>query len=252
MTGTLARLALAVVLSGPTVSALAPPPAQAAVPRAPSSTCQSLQHLGAGTVERGPFTANAELFGVDFTLPSGAAQGPTTWYLLRLHVRVVLGKGDAGNAMVSAHTNGRAAAQIDLRPSAGGLEWSTVSAAEPARKERSATREAELTMTNFLQRTGVQGGRNRLTFHVEVYDGAVVESVRVYGDTCVESTTRSPELIEVSSRYAPTPARVGEEFTVYVRIRNVGTGRSARYGSRRARPTGGSSRSARRPGYGPT
>ncbi|HET6706444.1 hypothetical protein, partial [Amycolatopsis sp.] len=174
--------------------------------------------------ERGPFTATVpEVAAVDFTLPAGAAQGPATWYLFHLHTGVDFAAGSAGTAVVSAAVNGRTAAQVQLTSSGTDVEWSTVSAAEPARVEKVPGRSAEVTMTNYPQQAGIRGGRNRLTFTVEVADGAVVERVRFFGDTCLEPTTRSPESLEVSSRYAPAAVRAGEEFTVFVRVRNAGT-----------------------------
>ena len=207
------------------VASLMPVPGLA-VARAPADggACQSLARLGAGTVERGPITTTVpELFGVDFTLPADAAQGPSTWYLFHLHVGVDFAAGSTGTAVVSAATNGRTVAQVQLTSSGTEVEWSTVSAAEPARVEKVSGRSAEVTMTNFPQQAGVRGGLNRLTFTVEVADGAVVERARFFDDTCVEPTTRSPESLEVSSRYAPTAVRAGKEFTVFVRVRNAGT-----------------------------
>jgi hypothetical protein len=213
--------ALAVLLSVASLTA-APGPATAREPsRGP---CQSLDLLGAGTVERGPFTVTVpDVLGVDFTLPDGAAQGPSTWYLFHLHTAVDFAAGSAGTAVVSAATNGRTLAQVQLESSGTEVEWSTVSAAEPARAETVPGRSAEVTMTNFPQRTGIRGGQNRLTFTVEVADGAVVERVRFFGDTCLEPTGRSPEWLEISSRYAPASVSAGQEFIVFVRVRNAGT-----------------------------
>jgi uncharacterized repeat protein (TIGR01451 family) len=222
MTRALVRLATVALLSVASLTAVPGPAVARAL--ADGGTCQSLAQLGAGTVERGPITATIpEVFGVDVTLPAGAAQGPSTWYLFRLHIGVDFAAGSTGTAVVSAATNGRTVAQVQLTSSGTEVEWSTVSAAEPARVEKVPGRSAEVTMTNYPQRAGVQGGRNRLTFTVEVADGAVVERVRFFGDTCIEPTTRSPESLEVSSRYAPTAVRAGEELTLFVRVRNAGT-----------------------------
>jgi hypothetical protein len=222
MTRVLVRLVIVALLGVATLAAV-PGPAAARAP-AGSGPCQSLARLGTGTVERGPFTATVpEVFGVDFTLPAGAAQGPSTWYLFHLHIGVDFAAGSTGTAVVSAATNGRTVAQVQLTSSGTEVEWSTVSAAEPARVEKVPGRSAEVTMTNFPQQRGIRGGRNQLTFTVEVADGAVVERARFFGDTCIEPTTRSPESLEVSSRYAPTALHAGEEFTVFVRIRNAGT-----------------------------
>jgi hypothetical protein len=191
----------------------------------PSGQCTTLRDLGAPTIVRtAPIASSLDLGGVTFTLPRDATQGPKLWYLLRLHVSVKLAAdAAAGSAIMSAATNGRTAAQIELKPSGAGLEWTTVSAAEPARRERETGRTADIRLTNFLQKQGVHGGPNTLTFHVEVHDGAVVAAVHVLEDTCLEATTRTPETLEVQTRHDPADIRAGDEFTVQARVRNTGT-----------------------------
>ncbi|HYN93756.1 MAG TPA: hypothetical protein VES42_07885, partial [Pilimelia sp.] len=186
--------------------------------------CVSLRDLGVAGIDRSRPAAGT-LGRVTVTLPAGATQGPSTWYVIRLHARVSLAAGSTGTAVVSAATNDRTAAQIQFVPvAAGGMEWNAVSAAEPARRVRTATRSADVRFSNFLQKTGVRGGANTLTFGLETFDGGRVDRVQIFGDSCIGSTRRSPETLQVQAQINPPTVRTGADFTIRVRVRNAGSG----------------------------
>lgn len=217
-----AAAAAVLVLSAPVAPAEARP--VGSLDPAGSAGCVPIARLGLpNLLWTAPITGATRLGRVDFPLPATATQGPATWYLIQLHARVTLADEATGTAIVSAATNGRTAAQIEFTPTAAGMEWSTVSAAEPARREQAARRTAEIRFANYLQRTGVRGGGNTLTFDAEVAPGGRITSVEIFGDTCLETTTVSPEGLDARAGVLTSPIRAGGGFAIRVEVHNTGT-----------------------------
>ncbi|MFI6599621.1 hypothetical protein ACIBHX_25495 [Nonomuraea sp. NPDC050536] len=158
-----------------------------------------------------------------FQLPSTAAQGPATWYLVRLHVAAVVSVRAGGGATVSAATNGRTAAMVEFTPTGQGVDWQTVSIAEQGRHGHAADGHADVLMSNYLQVKGVTGGLNTLTVDADVWGGARVERLRVLPDTCVEQTGTSPETLQAKAGLEPETPESGADFNVNVLVRNAGT-----------------------------
>lgn len=70
---------------------------------------------------------------LSFDFPEDAAQGPRIWYVLHLHFEVVMAPDSDGVALVSAATNERTAAQIEVETHPG--QPLTYSAIGPDRRE---------------------------------------------------------------------------------------------------------------------
>lgn len=93
----------------------------------------TLARLGSGSVAV-PVEGEQERVTLGYRLADGAAQGPSTWYLIQLHFAVTIGE-DSGDGLlyVSASTNDRAAAQVKFAVAADGgrltTTWSSVSLA---------------------------------------------------------------------------------------------------------------------------
>ncbi len=211
-----ALLALATGLGGSVHVARAPTPSA-------QPDCVSLREMGVDGVTTGQVAGDGEVGRAEFQLPTGAGQGPKRWYLVHLHARVTVG-GSGGTAILTAAANGKTGAQIQFRPAGSGVDWSTVSASEPPRQERSSTRTVEFRFANFLPLDSVHGGTNRLTFGAELFDGATFDGIQLFGDTCLETTDRSPEMLRAETQLRPETVHVGDSFTLRVRVRNVGSG----------------------------
>jgi hypothetical protein len=189
------------------------------------------------------FTASARATqGVDvpFRLPPGARQGPRTWYLVRLHLRVAIAprSGD-GRIYVYGYTNGKACAQIrfDTRRTAAGLRVrsSELGLVSGARERTTSSLVHELTFRNFLLLGGVKAGTNVLTIEVAQREGARVESVRVFANSGIERSSYGPASIALEPLLETDEPQAGKSFRVGFRVRNPSR-RAATNGAVRAEP----------------
>jgi hypothetical protein len=205
-------------LTAPTPDALAAPTPVAAIDQ-----CVTLAQLGVRPVEATHLTRTTVIRQFSITFPAGATEGPTDWFLIRFHVRVIRPSDSVGTALITAETDGMTDAQIEYNMTPAGVDWSTVSAAEPTQKVHTASRAIDTDMTNYLQTAGVRGGSNTAAFRVELDNGAELDDVRILGDTCIERTTLTPETLKVDTLTAPRTTARGGDVTLTVHVRNVGT-----------------------------
>jgi hypothetical protein len=163
-----------------------------------------------------------------FRLPAGASQGPDDWYLVRLHLRVVLAADSgAGTIDISATTDSAACALIELRVArAGGhptIAWTSVGIVDGARTGRSPSGTVALRYANYLQASGVKAGSNELDFQIGQHGAARVSAVRFYDDSGIEFTPLGPANVQLTADRASTaPVHVGERFVVRVGVHNRG------------------------------
>jgi hypothetical protein len=110
---------------------------------------------------------------IAYVLPSGAKQGPKSWYQIRLHARVTFGQG-TGNAYVFASHNGYVSALIEYDMQKSGssrrIIRRTVSYIDGSQRGLVRGVESEFRFRNYLQYKSVQPGLNHLMFSVEVSD----------------------------------------------------------------------------------
>lgn len=157
-------------------------------------------------------------------LPGGAAQGPRTWWQVRLAYRLRFAPDSgAGVAWVSADTNGRTAASIEYvtRRRAGRLSFRrTLVDLDGQRAVVRAGRRDAVDFTNYLQFAGVRGGHGTWTLRVEQAGDARVEAVEVLGATAVRTTSRSPFALVLDPAVTGGRPVAGRPFDVLVRARD--------------------------------
>jgi len=188
----------------------------------------TLHELGYADEVRHGTTADYRRPRIFFRLPAGASQGPRNWYLVRLHVRVVLASDSGpGKVDVSATTDSAACALIELRVrrSAGHppVAWPSVGIVDGSRSGPSPSGTVELRYANYLQAGGVRPGQNELDFQIGQHGSARVAEVRVFDDSGIEFTPLSPANVRLTAeRASSAPVHVGERFAVRVAVRNRG------------------------------
>jgi hypothetical protein len=189
----------------------------------------TLRELGYGDEVRHATRADYQRPRIFFALPASAAQGPHLWYLVRLHLRLVLAPDSgAGKIDVSATTNGAACALIEFRVAGPSkVAWTSVGIVDGARSGASSSGTVELRYANYLQNSGVRPGQNELDFQIGQHGAARVAEVRFFDDSGIELSRLGPANVRLTARRASSgPVRVGRRFAVDFALRNPG-GRAA-------------------------
>lgn len=205
------------------LGALAPTAAMAAEPPGPAWTLRS---LGRPALDM-PVAQAVEEQSVAFEAPPGTRQGAGRWYLARLDFALELdpGSGD-GLVYLSLLTNGRASVMVKLQTSrrAGRLRvrWSTVDLLHGRREHVTTSPSIAATADNFLQDSGLRPGSNSLSFRLERYGRARVRAARVLEDSGVVSSLKGPARLRLEVPVRDRRLRVGDEFSLPYRVRNVG------------------------------
>lgn len=188
----------------------------------------TLRELGYTDEVRHATNADYDRPRIFFGLPAEASQGPRNWYLVRLHVRLVLAPNSGpGKILLSATTNGAACALIEFRaaPKAGRptIRWTSVGIVDGARSGSSSSRTVELRYANYLQKSGVRPGTNELDFQVARYGSVRIDEVRIFDDSGIEFTPLSPANVRLAAtRTSTRPVHIGESFVVHFSLRNRG------------------------------
>src|SRR2546428_7616541 len=71
---------------------------------------------------------------------------------------------------------------------------------------------------------GVRPGLNMFVVRVERYYGARVESLRVFSDSGIEASKRSPTSLSLAAAAAPRNVEAGDPVVVTARLANAGGG----------------------------
>jgi hypothetical protein len=166
---------------------------------------------------------------VSYRLPSGASQGPDTWYMIHLHFQIEFAEdsADGGSAYVSASTNAYACAQIEFKTARANdaltVTWSSAGLLNET-EEISSSPLIEVPFSNYLQTSGVRPGCNILTLQLEQYEGAKVKSLRVFDDSGIEYTPLAPPGLELGLTLPEDRVglRVGDTFSIKYELANHG------------------------------
>jgi len=166
----------------------------------------TLRRLGKPPITFSGTGAKVRSASVFFTLPPNAAQGAAgRWFVVRLHFELLLAAKGAGFADVSALVNRRSAALAEFEVGKDRARYSWESAGAINGREHGSGRTGrphELWLTNYAQFKSIHGGRNKLTFQVEEYDGVAVRKIRVFADSGVVVTSIPPGKLKL--KVAPT------------------------------------------------
>jgi hypothetical protein len=162
-----------------------------------------------------------------FRLPAGARQGPRTWYLFKLHYRLVIDQSSGtGLIWVNATSNGRAMALLTFRTARRGgklrVRSTQAGLVAGSKLEESKRTTWDGVYTNFFTLGGVRPGRSRLTIGVFQEQEARVRSLRVFADSGIIVTRNGPASVELVPVLHDRDIRVGEEFRVGYRVESVG------------------------------
>lgn len=153
---------------------------------------------------------------ISFDFPKDAAQGPRVWYVLHLHFEVELAPDSDGVALVSAATNERTAAQVEVEAHPGQpLEYSAVGLLNGKTRTVVDSRTAEVRFSNYLQQQGVRAGPSQFTVSVDSLAGARVQRLTVFDDSAIEATPNSPYALSLTPAAVVTPTPLtGKRFYV--------------------------------------
>jgi hypothetical protein len=185
-----------------------------------------LTRLGAGEL-RVPVGREAEV-SVPYRLPADASQGPHTWYLIRLHLRIAFARDSGpGVAEVSGLTDGHGAgtAVLRVRPvtePGPRVRWETVDLVHGRRSGATNSHEVEIGFTNYVQVAGVRGGGNALTFRLEQFDRVRVARLVILPDSGLIVSHRGPAILRVHASPPTEDVIVGETFEVPFTVTNRG------------------------------
>lgn len=215
-----------IVIAGASGVAGAPAAEAAAVPLVSGSNGSVTVRQLAGKAVVMPARKVLEERSFKFRFPPGAAQGPDTWYLLRMDATVVFAPGSPpGSVVVSGYTGRYAGAQVEFfaeRHKGGGTgtSWSTVDLLKGSSEGRSKGRRAHISYRNFAQIRGVEPGLSVLTFEVERFGKARVQSVEIGPESGVYATPAGPVELEVGGGFADDELAVGETGELIVEVSN--------------------------------
>jgi hypothetical protein len=218
---------LAVVLAGG--GAAQPALATAAAETRSSPVVRPIFTIGATRARQAhirPAKTRAAFF--RFQLPPGARQGPKVWYVIRLHLAVEFAPSSGpGHAFLFGDTNGRTAAMIQFSASAEAdrataIRWSSIDLVNGRRERAIQGRKTRITFVNYLQRAGVRGGENELSLTLEQFGRLRVRSVTIFGQSGIYKTLDAPARLKLEGSLLPDEVHVGENFTIRVRVRNLG------------------------------
>jgi len=158
-----------------------------------------------------------------YRLPSGARQGPGSWWRLRLHVRVRIDpRSAAGPVYVNASTNGRTCASIRFLVLRSHGRMEVVSDALGLVNGREITRgptlARDIRFENFLQYRGVRPGLNELELEVQRTSPARIRDVVFVRDTGLVHTRVGPAAIRPSLFLPARTIHVGDSFDLRFRL----------------------------------
>jgi hypothetical protein len=162
----------------------------------------------------------------EFRLPPNAKQGGGEWYLVRLHYELVIAKDSGpGTIYLWASTNGRGAASIEIevqrRNGEIRVKGNDLGMVTGSRRwtQRGLVRES--TFENYLQYSGVKGGKNTLSFAFIVLGKARFERWRIFEDSGVVRAHSGPAKIELTPFITDRDIVPGERFSIRYEIRNT-------------------------------
>lgn len=164
---------------------------------------------------------------IRFRLGRHAHQGPSAWYLIRLHFRITFPRAlKPGIVLVGASTNGRAAAQIRFESSRRGrrarIRWQTLDYIRGRREHETASRVVDVEYTNYLQYKGVKPGRNTFSVRYEQIGSLVPDEIQVLPDSGIILTRKAPAHVKLKVVEPPSRVTEGSRFAITYELENTG------------------------------
>jgi hypothetical protein len=163
-----------------------------------------------------------------YRLPPTASQGPRDWYLIRLHLRVVLNRTTGpGTLYVTSTTDAATCGLVELRVdriSGRRIDWTSSGIVNGIQHGHSRGRILELRYANYLQRAGVKGGINDLDFQLTRRGSLRVSEVRILDDSGIEFSRLGPAEVHLNAHLLSSRSviNVGHRFVVQFILSNEG------------------------------
>lgn len=152
---------------------------------------------------------------LNFNLPADAAQGPATWYVLRLSADLSMNPSQPNqtSAGIIGATNGRVSHQVELerRPEGIRLFWNGLLGGP--HHEATTKPKATIKFDNYLQTTGVKPGKNTLELRIDQRGGNLVRQVTVRPGSGIYQASHPPEQLGLEAPQT-VEATNGEELAV--------------------------------------
>lgn len=170
-----------------------------------------------GQIERSP--------PVKYMLPSDAAQGPNSWYMVYLHFIIEFEKnGGEGVAYVNALTNDFAVIQARFETGvfSQGIIWDNLELVNGHSRGFTLEHTIEMHTANYLPISGVQPGENILTFQLKRDRDVKVKRLTILEDSGIIYTPLGPPKLEVKLAFPKGPLAVGDKFNLGVVLENKG------------------------------
>ncbi len=144
------------------------------------------------------------------------------WLKVVLRVRLQLpGSRMRGFAHVTAVTDGRVSASIELEGRGRAVRWSAVGLHE-ARSGRTTSRSLRVSLANYARVQAGTPGKHSLRFRVKTFDGFRVRRVRIEPDSGLLVTRQPPQALKGTAALEPSRPRAGTSFVVRLAVTNTG------------------------------
>lgn len=194
--------------------------------------CVTINQNGSWTLARLGFEARDLSFRagqtritLPYQLPRGAKQGPHTWYVLRLRFEIIFAEGRrAGRVWISGVTNHYAGVLVEFSRGAGqrSVTWNSFDLLRGWNEGTATSHRTVLDSRNYLPYRGVRPGRNTFTVTVRRAGALRVKRLRVFADSGIEVSRRSPARLALEPVLPRGPIRAGQTFEVGYRLANRG------------------------------
>jgi hypothetical protein len=144
------------------------------------------------------------------------------WVKVVVRMRATFPRGRLrGFAHVTAVTDGRVSASIELEGRGRAVRWSAVGLHE-GRSGRTASRRLRVSLSNYARVQAGTPGTHALRFRVKTFDGFRLRRVRIEPGSGLLVTRQPPQALKSTAVLEPLRPRAGTSFVVRLAVTNIG------------------------------
>lgn len=144
------------------------------------------------------------------------------WVKVVLSMRAELPSGrQRGFAHVTAVTDGRVSAAIELEARGRAVHWSAVGLHD-ARSGRTTGRSVRVQLSNYARVQATKPGRHTLRFRVKTFDGFRLQRVQIKPGSGLLVTRQPPQALTAMATVQPPQPVAGTSFDVRLALTNTG------------------------------
>jgi hypothetical protein len=186
----------------------------------------TFKEFGIGTNTFRPKPVGFDRPTVVYRLPRYAHEGGASWWILHLHIIVVINPRSAPGsaALIGAGANQVGTAYIRLNSKRKNghdvIVWTENGILNGVVSHVARSNHIDIWFSDYLPIAGVRPGRNELTFMVGQKD--LVKKLAIMPDSSIEHTRFAPAQINLSERLSRTQIAVGELVRAQATVSNVG------------------------------